>query len=133
MFLALRLTSFGITMPGGNVPSAQVQQNNRTPAIDAITCDGAGDEQALPAWMRDHAANMAAEQRRMAAEARARRIQAAQAKLAAANQQAQRVILSIAFAIFYSHDISAVWGYARVVGQRCKPRFISYSAAAAAE
>ena len=107
--------------------------NHRTRAIDAITCDGAGDEQALPAWMRDHAANMAAEQRRMAAEARARRIQAAQAKLAAAKQQAQRVILSLAFAVFYPHNISAVWGYARVVGQPCKPRSISYGAAVAAE
>jgi hypothetical protein len=45
----------------------------------------------MPGWMRDHAANRAEEQRRTAAGARTRRIQAAQAKLAAAKQRAQQV------------------------------------------
>ena len=47
----------------------------------------------MPGWMRDHAAKRAAEQKRTAAEARTRRIQAAQAKLAAAKQLAQQVLL----------------------------------------
>ncbi len=59
-------------------------------------CDRTGGEgdavkPDMPGWMRDHAATHAAEQRRNSAQARARRLQTAQAKLAAAKQRQLQV------------------------------------------
>ena len=79
---------------GGSIPKSRsctiaVALNicKHDPAVSA----GGAAESEMPDWMRDHTAVRAAEQRRDAARARARRLQAAQAKLAAAKQRRQQV------------------------------------------
>ena len=57
----------------------------------------AGDvaSQEMPGWMRDHAANQAAQERQSTARARALRLGAAQAKLAAAKQRRQQASCAV--------------------------------------